>query len=906
MRKSEQYSSKLGKVLVLVLLCISPIFIWGQQLISPYFTPSIEAMNAPIELIGDENLCLVVGGVLGTYHAGGEDGDVYYWTLTDSQGNVIDAKSSGQLETYKYVFSVADTYKISLRVQRGADPNIYSSDLPVLVQEGPVLTLPPDHLLCGTTPVTLTAIDPDTPNISSYTFKWTNSNDSINVLSTANTLEVTYPGFYNVTVSSATCNINGTSYVGPPIDFQITKSTETLCEGGSVNFGIDTPLIGEWFIQKENDAEKKSLGSNYNININSSELSGPGIYQVSFRAENPDMPDCSSERHVNIELLAAPDIKISTIKPDDCALENGSIEITTTTDLTSLTVLETGYSIANLVSGQIVPIPNLQAGIYTIEIERNGCTRSSLVRLEAEDPPTSSNPPNQTTVETVTTPESCSPEGVEKGNVHIQFGKTITTGTYRVLSSSSGLIAEESISNQDEININLAAGNYLVELKLDGCTYPFEEFTIERQPAVNFTIPSNLNICEFYDLFPQSDEKLIYTLTYPGGNTETITNGESFLLTEEGEFSIYAQPADPNATTCGKTIIFTTTFSQNINFSPELIIADCYDPISYRPNIEGLTPDEVSIRWLNDEDEIVGRGAVFYPAQAGEFFLLVQPLKSGFCPAAPVAFLVEPPITSIDLQLEANKICPSPGTSTITLTTQEKEEIRTTEWIFYDPAGNREELVSFNDLFEITVDKVGSYEVITYNDRYCEIGREIITVEESSLTTLPDLEDSYAICSKKNTLSPLDPGEFKSYQWFFEGQLLSEERLFYPEQVGNYELQVTTEDACVFTHSFTTFDACDFQIAYPNAMVIGDNSRDFSITVSKEVEEVELFILNRQGALIHHAHEVDVPEATAILHWDGKVNGKSIPIGTYAVVIILRNQIFGFEEKLTSALLVIE
>ena len=44
--------------------------------------------------------------------------------------------------------------------------------------------------------------------------------------------------------------------------------------------------------------------------------------------------------------------------------------------------------------------------------------------------------------------------------------------------------------------------------------------------------------------------------------------------------------------------------------------------------------------------------------------------------------------------LEANKICPEPGFSTVKLTTNE-EEVAFTEWIYYDLNNNRIELPKF-------------------------------------------------------------------------------------------------------------------------------------------------------------------------------------------------------------------
>jgi hypothetical protein len=237
----------------------------------------------------------------------------------------------------------------------------------------------------------------------------------------------------------------------------------------------------------------------------------------------------------------------------------------------------------------------------------------------------------------------------------------------------------------------------------------------------------------------------------------------------------------------------------------------------------------------------------------------------------------------------------------------DEEEVNHTEWIFFDLNNNRIDLTQFDDLFEIQVSEEGTYEAVVYNKLGCEIGRNLIEVEASLLTTLPIIEDSYAFCSiKDNTIPAIDPGEFAEYKWYFEDQLVSTSPTYKPEGVGDYLLVVTTEDDCEFIAEFSTYDACNFNIAYPNAMILGNPDKDFRILLSEGVSEAELFILNRQGSLIYHDLATEIPIETPILQWDGKVNGKFIQEGTYVVVLLLRNFEYGFEEKVTGSVLVLQ
>jgi len=896
------------------LICISiSSFALRIRFISHNPNPiEISSTAANPELVGPENLCIVFGGVIGTYSGGGDSGDVYSWLVTGPSGEVIFNRSGGdQFETIKVSLIEIGIHTVSLAVRRGT-LDIYNSSLRVNVLKGPTLNLLPDYLLCGDAPVKLTAIDPATPNLMSYTFIW--KDQSGNVVGNTNELTASKEGFYNVELfltnsdGGQDCLITGTAFVGPPLDFQIQQSADRICEGSSIQFETNTPLSGEWFIRESGTAQKTSLGTAFNISIASSTLSGIGNYEVIFSAFDPNLPDCRSERKATFELQESPKIQINLIeKPDNCANPNGNFNIQASTALDSLVVSELGFVIANVLPGQTLNFDNLRPQIYTIQSFANGCELTNLFILEAKDPPAGNNPPVQVQTDSEFMSESCSTTGILPGKLKIKFPQGSVIGEYRILGQGSGGFLSGSIQDQDSLVVDLAGGSYFLELTIDGCTYPIKEFTIDRKPQVEFNAPILFNICETFDFVPETNQDLFFTLTYPDGSSRTLDAQNPFQLTDAGNYSLVGIPKDTATGLCPKVQSFTATLSQSIVFEPVLKEEDCFGNKIYEAQIAGIDPDQTSIRWVNDQGEIVGRSAIFFPTSLGEFSLVVQPLGSGFCPVFPIVFENTAAILTVPMELAANKICPEPGLSTIVLTTN-ATEVTLTEWIFFDLNNNRSDLTEFDGLFEITVSEVGTYEVVAFNRLGCEVGRNLILVENSTLLTTPNLEDRYSVCSKENTLPPLDPGEFAAYEWYFEEDLVSDQRLFKPSEVGEYSLIVTTSDGCEFAVSFTTFDACDFKVIYPNAMILDDPARDFRVLVSEGVMEADLYIINRQGALIHFEQTSEISPAIPILIWNGKIagTGRSIPSGTYAVVLILRNSIYGFEEKITSSVLVID
>ncbi|GMQ30308.1 hypothetical protein [Algoriphagus confluentis] len=879
---------------------------------STEISPSDLTFRTDPLLVGPENLCIVFGGVVGTYSGGGDpDTDVYSWLVTDTQGQEIFNRSGGrQFETIKVSFNQTGRYSLSLNVRRNS-AIIYSQTITVNVQQGPSLALLPDYLLCGDTPTEITAIDPSTPNFENYNFIWTDIGD--NVVGTTNSIFVSQEGFYKIelflngTSGAQECLISGSTYVGPSLDFEPTVSKSVICQGESITLGSDTPLSGEWFLQSPGSSIVESLGTSFSVTLDPGKIQTPGVYTAKFRANDPEFQDCPSERKITFEVNETPKITIQILEnPDNCAEPNGSFSITAINDLDSLVVVEAPLLELNVVSGQQIILDDLKPQLYTVAIYSNGCQFITLLDLESKEPPiVNPTTPDISLPAYTLTPETCSDSGVNLGAIAMAFAQGQVNGEYRILSPGVGLITQGTINDQDSLLIPVKGGRYLFELKIDGCTYPVEDFIIDSKPSVSFDVPGEITICQTFDLMPETTENLIFRLTYPDQTIRTISSGEAFSLTQGGEYTLRGSPADPNSTLCPREQKIQATLARDFSFGLSLYEEDCFGNQVYKADLTGLTAEEASIRWINSEGVIVGRNELFFSTAVGDYSLIVQPLQSGFCPKNPIFFTVEPPILQVDVNMEANKICPIPGTSTIQVSTN-MDAVRQIEWIFFDDAGNRRSLPELEGQFEITVEETGNYEAVVYNRIGCEIGRNFILIENSDLLTPPDLEEVYGVCSKGKRGPALNPGGYAFYYWYFGEQLVSQDPIFTPREAGNYSLKVITEDGCEFFDSFRTYDACSFEVRMPTAMILGDPSKNFEVYLSEGVTEAELYIFNRGGNLIHFEKSMEIPFEQAFLEWDGVSFGQLVPLGTYVVKLKVRNPLYEYEEVITSSLLVIE
>jgi hypothetical protein len=233
-------------------------------------------------------------------------------------------------------------------------------------------------------------------------------------------------------------------------------------------------------------------------------------------------------------------------------------------------------------------------------------------------------------------------------------------GDFRILSSTRGEVFSGKLAAQDSLSIDLFGGTYLLELIIDGCPYPVQEFTIARKPLADFTIPGLLNICEQFELKPETSQDLLFTLTYPDGSSKSLGNNEPFVLTEAGNYSLLGEQANLASGVCPKIQTFKVTLSTSISFEPILLEEDCFGNRIYQAKIDGVGPDLTSIRWLNEGGIIVGRSTLLSPPSLGIFQLIVQPLGSGFCPINPVSFEIKAAVLTLPMDLQANKICPDP------------------------------------------------------------------------------------------------------------------------------------------------------------------------------------------------------------------------------------------------------
>lgn len=888
--------------LFLPIFILSSVFALIFNLLPP--GSSEDSLRAEPDLKGPAGICLSAasGFAYAEYTGAGDPTDVFNWSIHDESGFEVYSLAGQGSNRINFAYSKTGNYQVSLRVYRGGNQNYFNQTMNVVVQTGPVFNMPPDVVLCGNDAVTITAVSDDpahNPNFSEFSFRWTNQAGM--VVSTQNELTITEEGRYFVRITTPACSVDATTYAGPSIEVEVTPSTTVACLGQTVNYTSDIPINASWSYQKAGQTNRTPLGKSFDLNLNTNDLEGLGEYTIFFNADDEDNPGCSVEQSFPLQINEGAIFTLTKISDaNECEATNGSFRITAVSGLSEVTVEGVPGATFQLAPNEERVITGLTAKTYIVKGRLNGCTVSRLItidNLNFDDP-----------IEfTVALAEggSCSPSGIDGGAVTLSFMGG--PGTYSIY-SSNGSEVTGAFEAGDVLTEELSGGTYQVQVRdSNNCTSPeVKTITVPSPRQVAFSVPASLNACEFFEFSPESDQDLAYVLTAPDGSTQRGTSETTFRIEESGTYSILATHNDPNSGLCPRRRTMEVTVNQQLEFDYSQRYIDCYGNQIFSAELGSMRPSDVVIRWRTADGVIVGREKEFYPPSTGEFTLDVQPRASSSCPLVPISFQVDIPQLTYDVEISASSFCGEDPFSTLTAEGDFREE-RQFQWFLTDSVGNVTELLEFQNQREIDVTDEGTYEVVVrrLQEPMCELGRATYQLVKSEGISL-DLEDEYQICTAENFFPAINPGDFVTYSWMMDGVKIDSASTFRPNVTGNYEVIVTNTQGCETSASFEVTETCVTLARFPNALMPDNPKKDFRIYLDPLIEQVEVFIYNRSGELVYHCESSVTDHSQAYCVWDGTINGKLAPLGTYPMILRLSSEENEIMEELKKSLLLIE
>lgn len=685
------------------------------------------------ELTGPDRLCNIVGSVIGVFSGGGNSAtDIYKWTILAPNGSVLFTRPPGSFQTIEYTFESLGNHKVILQVSRGGIV-LENFEQNVEIIKGPTITLAPNYQICPSQTLTLHAIAPSSPNLADYTFEWYDESETL--IGTSNELSVDASGSYKVVFfnldssGSPQCQTTLKTNVSILNSVSIIKSSETVCRDGFITFESDPPTVGQWYFTTPSESTPKPLGNFSEISFNANEdLPEFGQYQVSLIIENPENPSCSPQASTTFSYNKEPQIIVlDTFGASDCFAPDGAIQFQAVTNLDQLFVEEGGFSIGPFIAGDIITIPNLESGTYTLSAILDGCINNLGTVVPLENPPSEL----EFTLENILS-ESCTPTGKDLGSFDVNLINGITEGSIRVVTEKGDEILNAALPTKNPFTIKLNGGKYFLEiLNKDSCNVPNREFfEIPGKPQTNFLVPSQLTICGSYDLIPETTENLLFTLSDQFGNQTSKVAGEAFTLTEAGDYTLVGTLPDQDEI-CPFSRTFTVTTTNPITFDPILRSEDCViGNRIFEADIYGEDPEKVNYFWRNEAGDIIGTGKELFlsPTSVGTFSLEVQPKDSELCPISPKEFIVKAPVLFVDATINSTKLCEFGPEAIVELTTTSPEAVTDIKWRRFNENGEIEELPEFNNQKTITTRIGGTYEASAYSiipaiQKNCELGR---------------------------------------------------------------------------------------------------------------------------------------------------------------------------------------
>ncbi|MFC3415639.1 gliding motility-associated C-terminal domain-containing protein [Algoriphagus hitonicola] len=448
---------------------------------------------------------------------------------------------------------------------------------------------------------------------------------------------------------------------------------------------------------------------------------------------------------------------------------------------------------------------------------------------------------------------------------------------------------------------------FIPGISLEECELGRETIQLDLIPdKVLFDIPSELTVCESFELAPETTESLDFTVTDPAGNTQSGSTGESFTLDQEGTYTFLAFDTDPNSNICPEQKEIIVTLTEPVDFEPVLVSEDCNGLKTYQAQVTNYSNSEVDYFWFDAGGNQIGDEEFLDFITYGDFSLEVQPGGSTICPSTqPINFTVEEPVLNVDVTMLTEPLCPDEASTVLTLQA-DQTEISEIQWWFTDLNGNESELVTNRGFTEILAFEEGTYEVRVFNYLPCLLGSDQALILRSQDPVRPEVEESYQVCEEYEIGPTINPGNFASYEWYLGEDLVSTSPTFKPIRAGSYTLTVYSLEGCAYQAEFVTEEECELRVAVPTAIVPGDPEREFLVYTNYLIDELEVWVFNQWGQLIFYCENSNLISEESTCEWDGYFDGEKIPNGSYSVRINFRNIEKNISGEYLGSILVIE
>ncbi|SDA85947.1 C-terminal domain of CHU protein family protein [Algoriphagus alkaliphilus] len=491
------------------------------------------------------------------------------------------------------------------------------------------------------------------------------------------------------------------------------------------------------------------------------------------------------------------------------------------------------------------------------------------------------------------------------------FQDEVTDIIWRKFDDAGNIIPLPQFTNKTEITVDIegiyeATVYSIIPSIGKDCELGRNSIEVDVTPErVTFEIPDAISICESYNFSPVTNESLNFTVTYPSGEMVTKASTQTFLLNQQGTYTFFGFDPSANSLLCPDEQTMVVTVNRKIEFAPVLISESCEGIKTYQAVLTGANPADAEFSWMDDQGNEIGNEEFLILDSFGNFALDVQPSGSIPCDQDKFKFEVAQPILNIDIDLQAETLCPDSSSAALTALA-DFDRIKRLEWWFTNASGVEFQLTNQTDKPEILAIEEGTYEARAFNAFDCLIGLDRVLIMRSTDEIRPEVEEMYTVCPRYEIAETINPGRFASYEWYHEGQLVSKAPTYKPLLIGNFELIVMSAEGCAYQTTFITEEECELRVMHPTAIQIGNPDKQFLIYTNYLIDELEVYIFNKWGEIIFQCANTNLISEVSTCDWDGTFNGKAIPNGSYTIRVNFRNNEKNIQKHYMGSILVIE
>ncbi|NOT74079.1 MAG: PKD domain-containing protein [Cyclobacteriaceae bacterium] len=797
-----------------------------QQISSAFGGPSIEAVG----------FCL---GSPTQFTGNGTDAiDMYAWVFDD--GGTSDQAA------VEHTYATAKTYNVTLQItNRCGYDTLLVRPTTIFTPPAPP-TIPLAAALCPS-PVVL---DANTGNIAGLTYFWTDG-------TTNQTLVVTRQSIVGVTLTDTHgCTSEGQTFVVLPITGVELGPPITVCQDSLVP-PLDAGNAGLNFAWTINGAPQPS-GQTQIV-----DTSAPGVFLYRVTVSDP-LNGCSITDEVTITVNPTPPFNFTGSNPLSCGAD-GSVTLTLLTPPAGL------YSYFIAGPGPFAPIPRqndfdqtvaqspyvfiVKAGTYsaTVQDQVSGCSATQTIGLSDAT----------WTASAVASP--CDPSSV---TVNIASGAPVLPLVYTYRSPTRPQVGPFTAVN----TASLPSGDWVVEVRDangTGCIFTFDLVI----PPVTSSVSITPGLCTTPPTLTAVPTPGASAFSWTGPGIVGPANGATININASGTYQVNATIGGcPNL----QSIVVTLD-----NPTPDFTQSDpCRNSIT----VTAIPNGNYTYHWYKAgvlQPGLVGRVITLGLGENGASYQVE--VVSG---ATGCTFMSAPKVVQINgtIAVIINPAVVCDDNQPFTLVSSGAPAGVTYKWY-------RNNVVIVGEVSaSITLTAVGTYKVEVTRGT-CSAFSEPLTVGRAPLP-IGNLPNRLIICNDPENRDPLtnqvdlDPGVFKSYNWFKNDLTLN-----YTSQIlnvtsqGTYKVDITSLNNCVASDQTEVLNECLPKIDAPNAFrpssTLSENKEFYVFSFFIKDTDFQVFLYNRWGELVYTSSD-------RYFRWNGGYNGllnQPVPGGSYAYII---------------------